>query len=312
VHADARGRGALAHDDHVLARSLSRSRAPARVPGRGPVAIVPLTEFEPLALLFERDESGEIELPAELRRLYGGDLALPDECLYANFVATIDGVVAIPSLERSNALISGGDPADRFVMGLLRAAADAVLVGWGTVSASPKGRWRPETVFPPAAEDFRELRKRLGHEREAARVAVVTGRGSLNPEHPVVRDGALVITTQLGADRLSGRLSDAAELAVVAGDDAVDVGAAVALLRERGHHRILSEAGPRLFASLVAADLVDQLFLTVSPLLVGRAPGEERLAIVEGVALLPEREHRGSLRSARLHGEHLFLRYAFP
>jgi riboflavin biosynthesis pyrimidine reductase len=268
-----------------------------------------VTELQPLALLFERDEAGALELPGELRRLYGGDLVLPEQCLFANFVATIDGVVAMPALERSNELIGGGDPADRFVMGLLRAAADVVLVGWGTVSASPTGRWRPETVFPPAAEEYRALRERLGLHREAARVAVVTGRGSLNPEHPVLR-GAIVITTQVGADRLSGRLPAAAEIAVVPGDDRVDVTAAVGLLREHGHRRILSEAGPRLFASLVAADLVDQLFLTVSPLLAGRVPGDERLGIVEGVALLPEQERRGSLRSARLHGEHL-LRYSF-
>jgi riboflavin biosynthesis pyrimidine reductase len=244
-------------------------------------------------------------LPEELRRLYGGELVLPEECLFANFVATIDGVVAIPALERSNALLSGGDPADRFVMGLLRATADAVLVGCGTVNASPNGRWRPDTVFPAAAHAFREL------PGEPARVAVATGRGRLNPDHPVLRDGALVIATELAAERLADRLPDEAELAVVEGDEAVDVAAAVALLRERGHRRILSEAGPRLFGSLVAADLVDQLFLTVSPLLAGRAAGEERLGIVEGVALLPEHERRGSLRSARLHGEHLFLRYAF-
>jgi len=219
-------------------------------------------------------------------------------------VSTIDGVVAIPGVERSNALIAGGDPADRFVMGLLRAAADAVFVGCGTVNASPTGRWRPDTVFPPAAEAFGRLHG------GAARVAVATGRGRLNPDHPVLREGALVIATELAAESLAGRLPEEAEIAIVPGDDAVDVAAAVALLRERGHRRILSEAGPRLFGSLVAADLVDQLFLTVSPLLAGRAVGEERLGIVEGVTLLPDDEHRGSLRSARLHGEHLFLRYA--
>jgi riboflavin biosynthesis pyrimidine reductase len=263
-----------------------------------------VTELEPLALLFERDGADGIVLPAELSRLYDGDLVLPEECLFANFVGTIDGVVAIPGVERSNAMISGGDPADRFVMGLLRAAADAVLLGCGTANASPNGRWRADSVFPPAADAFRELRA------EPARVAIATGRGRLRPEHPVLREGALVIATQLAAERLAGRLPEEAELAVVPGDDVVDVAAAVGLLRERGHRRILSEAGPRLFGSLAGAGLVDQLFLTVSPLLAGRA-ADERLGIVEGVALLPEQERRGSLRSARLHGEHLFLRYAF-
>ena len=190
-------------------------------------------------------------------------------------------------------------------MGLLRAAADAVLVGCGTVNASPKGRWRADTVFPDAAEAFATLRP------EQARVAIVTGRGSLNPEHPVLRDGALVITTELGAGRLGDRLPEEAEVQIVPGDDVVDVTAAVAALRERGYRRILSEAGPRLFGSLAAEDLIDELFLTVSPLLAGRHPEEQRFSLAEGVALLPDRELRASLTSVRLHGEHLFLRYAF-
>ena len=57
--------------------------------------------------VFEQDALPTVELPEELRRLYGGDLRLAEAALYANFVETIDGVVAIPSLERSNALIAG-------------------------------------------------------------------------------------------------------------------------------------------------------------------------------------------------------------
>ena len=59
-------------------------------------------------------------------------------------------------------MIADGSEADRFVMGLLRACADAVLVGSKTMLASPKGTWRPERVYPPAAEAFAELRRRLG------------------------------------------------------------------------------------------------------------------------------------------------------
>ena len=190
-------------------------------------------------------------------------------------------------------------------MGLLRASADAVLVGCGTANASPNGRWRADTVFPAAAEAFHAVRP------EPARVAIVTGRGSIKPEHPVLRDGALVITTELGADMLGGRLPEEAEIQVVPGYDAVDVTAAVAALRERGYRRILSEAGPRLFASLAKEELIDELFLTVSPLLAGRHPEEQRFSLAEGVALLPHHELRGALTSVRLHGEHLFLRYSF-
>jgi riboflavin biosynthesis pyrimidine reductase len=72
---------------------------------------------------------------------------------------------------------------------------------------------------------------------------------------------------------------------------------------------IVSEAGPTLFGQLVAASLVDELFLTVSPLLAGRALGM-RLSLVEGVELLPERRISGRLRSVRANDSHLFLRYA--
>ena len=81
------------------------------------------------------------------------------------------------------------------------------------------------------------------------------------------------------------------------------------LLRERGHGVIVSEAGPTLFGQLVAAELVDELFLTVSPLLAGHALAP-RLNLVEGVELLPDRRVAGRLRSVRTNDSHLFLRYA--
>ena len=265
-----------------------------------------MTRLEPFAVL--HDEPGaSVALPSALRRVYGGDLGLPDPCLYANFVATVDGVVAIPSLPGSNRLISGGSEADRLVMGTLRAAADLVLIGSGTLLASPRGRWRPETVFPPGAEDFAAFRRVVGLDA-SPRVAILTASGSIPHDHPVLADGALVLTTESGAQRLAGRLPDEAELAVLPGEAEVDVRAALALLRERGHRRILSEAGPHVFGSLLEADLVDELFLTVSPLLAGRP--DTAIGLVAGAALLPDRAEPARLRSVRLHGSHLFLHYA--
>ena len=266
-----------------------------------------MKDLEPLALLHERDEGG-LRLPPELRRLYGGEIGLPERCLYANFVATVDGVVAIPSLPDSNRLIGGDSTADRFVMGLLRACADLVLIGSGTLRASARGRWQPETVFPPAAEPYAALRRGLGLPARS-RVAILTASGSIQPDRAVLADGPLVLTTTVGARRLAGTLPAAVEVVALPGDTEVDVRSAVQLLRERGHGRILSEAGPHVFASLVAADLVDDLFLTVSPLLAGRLP-TGYLGLVEGVALLPERARHALLRSVRTHADHLFLHYA--
>ena len=63
-----------------------------------------------------------------------------------------------------------------------------------------------------------------------------------------------------------------------------------------------------VLGSLVASGLVDELFLTVSPILAGRA-ATERFGLVEGVELVPQTRVAGRLRSVRTHGSHLFLRY---
>ena len=210
-----------------------------------------MSELEPLALLSAEAAPG-LALPPELRRVYGGDLALPERCVYANFVQTIDGVVAIPSVPDSNRLVSGGSEADRFVMGLLRAAADVVLIGSGTLRASARGRWRPDTVFPAAAEAYAELRRELGLDPRP-RVAILTASGSIPPDRAVLEDAPLVVTTNAGAERLAGTLPAGVEVVALPGEAEVDVAAVVELLRGRGHRRILSEAGPHVFGSLVEA-----------------------------------------------------------
>lgn len=261
----------------------------------------------PLEVLFEDADLPRVELPPELRRLHGGDLGLGEACVYANFVATVDGVVAIPSIPRSNDLVAAGSRADHLLMALLRAFADVVLVGAGTLRASPQGTWRPENVYPTAAAELAELRRRLGR-REAPHVAIVTGRGSIDVAHQVLEAGALVLTSEEGAARLDGRLPPAAQVAVLGDDPEIDPSRVVQELRARGHAFVLSEAGPHTFGGLLSAGVVDELFLTVSPLLVGDAGAGSRFRLVESADLLPP--VRGRLRSARRHEQHLFLRYA--
>jgi riboflavin biosynthesis pyrimidine reductase len=259
----------------------------------------------PLERLFERSDLPRVELPTGLRELYAGDLGFPARCVYANFVSTLDGVVSIPSLRRSNRLISDESDADLFVMALLRAFASAVLVGSGTLLGSPTARWRAETAFPAAADELLELRRSLGLQ-PAPEIAVVTASGSIDADHPAVRDGALVLTTERGA----ALLPEGARHEVLPGEGRVDLADAVALLRSRGHERILSEGGPTVFGALVDAGLVDELFLTVSPLLAGRSEQEFELGLVERMRFLPDRRVAGQLLSLRTHGGHLFLRYS--
>jgi riboflavin biosynthesis pyrimidine reductase len=192
-------------------------------------------------------------------------------------------------------------------MGLLRACAGVVLVGSGTMLGSPKGTWRPDRVYPPAAEAFAELRRRLGV-GERPTVACVTAGGSFDPTHPVLEDGAIVLTTERAAADIRARAPGATEVVAVNHGDWVDVRLALEQLRARGHSLILSEGGPTLFGALLAAGLVDELFLTISPLLAGRDT-RPRLSLVEGVELVPG-SSRARLVSTRNHGDHLFLRYA--
>ncbi|MDX6468897.1 MAG: hypothetical protein QOF75_700 [Gaiellaceae bacterium] len=263
--------------------------------------------LEPLRVLDERDGLPKLELPSELQRLYGGGLGFGGPRLVANFVETIDGVVAMPDLERSNAIVSDESDADRFVMGLLRALADVVVVGSGTLLSAPKGTWRADKVFPAAAAAFAELRHALGKPEHPA-VAVVTAGGSFDPTHPVLETGAIVLTTERAAVDIRASVPAATEVVAVNDGDWVDPAGAVAALRARGHDLILSEGGPTLFTSLLAAAQVDELFLTVSPLLAGRA-GVRRLSLADGAELLPGLRVEGDLLSLRRHGSHLFLRY---
>jgi riboflavin biosynthesis pyrimidine reductase len=259
----------------------------------------------PLELLAEQPGLPRVDLPEELATLYGSGFGFAGQRVYVNFVETIDGVVALPDVERSNALIADESVADKFVMGLLRAFADVVVVGSGTMVASPKGTWRPDKVYPPAADAFAELRRRLGKTEHPA-VAIVTAGGSFDPTHPVLERGAIVLTTAHAARELV--VPPATEVIAVNDADCVDPVAAIAALRARGFELILSEGGPTLFTSFVAAGVVDELFLTVSPLLAGRS-GSRRLSLADGVELLPGVRAAARLLSVRRHESHLFLRY---
>jgi riboflavin biosynthesis pyrimidine reductase len=88
----------------------------------------------------------------------------------------------------------------------------------------------------------------------------------------------------------------------------VDIARALEELRSRGDRVILTEGGPHVMGDLVRHGLVDDAFMTVSPVFAGRDK-ENRLGMVAGVEFLPEKGRWGSLLSARRHGDFLFLRY---
>jgi riboflavin biosynthesis pyrimidine reductase len=261
-----------------------------------------------IELLYESPAAAISELTAPLARLYGGGLGFAGPTAYTNFVASLDGSVALPGIPRSNELISGASDGDRFVMGLLRAFADVVVVGSGTFHGSPTGTWSPARAHPDSAALFAQLRLVRG-QAERPELAILTGSGAIDVEHPALRGRAVIMTSKRGAARLQGRVPKAAELATLTSGTTIDPRIALRFLEDRGHGLILFEAGPHTFGTFAAAGLIDELFLTVSPLLTGGSAAT-RLSLVE--AFEPARDGivPAELRSLRRFEDHLFLRYA--
>jgi riboflavin biosynthesis pyrimidine reductase len=258
----------------------------------------PEVRLEPL---HDATEGPALGLPSEIDASYGGPFRLGERIVYGNFVTSVDGIAALAGVPMSSATISGGAPADRFVMALLRAVADAVVVGAGTLREHG-GPWTAERAFPSGADRFREARAALGG-APAPRLVVVTASGELPADHPALPD-AVVVTTASGARAMSGRGVRCREVVETGDGDGVDGRAAIARLRDRGFERILTEGGPRLMGSLLEAGVVDELFLTVSPKLLGG--GEGRPPLTDGVPL----DSSLRLLSARHTTDYLFLRYA--
>jgi riboflavin biosynthesis pyrimidine reductase len=192
-------------------------------------------------------------------------------------------------------------------MGLLRAFADVVLIGAGTLRAESAHLWTADRVYPPAADAFRSLREYL-QLPPTAPLAVVTASGNVDPALPAL-EGGLILTTAPGAKGLASRASGGVRVLGLGDGELVSAADVVAALRAAGHRSILTEGGPHLFGQLLAAGLVDQLFLTLSPALAGRDRNSGQIGLVEGTALLPDIDIRGRLLSARKSGSHLFLRY---
>jgi riboflavin biosynthesis pyrimidine reductase len=211
--------------------------------------------------------------------------------LRINFVASADGGATVE--DRSGGL---SNPADKRVFRLLRDLADVVLVGAGTARAEGYGaeRYAPER---------RRRRVELGG-AELPVIAVISGSLDLDPTSTLFTRAepnarTVVITCQAAPEARRVALAEVADL-LVAGDDRVDLAAAVAGLAGRGLARVLCEGGPTLFGALLEAGLVDELCLTVSPLLTG--PGTGRIVagrLVDGapfpLSLLHLLEEDGAL-----------------
>src|ERR1700679_936677 len=281
--------------------------------------------MEPIRTLFARPtQPSEVVLPEGLRARYDGDLSFPlapqerPYCI-ANFVSTLDGVVSfnIPG-QSEGAQISKSNEEDRFIMGLLRASADAVLVGSGTLQAvGPQGTWLPESVYPAAKDLYRQYRTEVLGKPEYPIVVVVTGTGGLDLASAVFhtpRTRVLILTTEQGKQRLSQSGSEALVSVEVkalptAEKDIPPSAILTSLRQEAGVELLLHETGPTLFGEFLAGGFMDELFLTVAPQIAGSAAVHPRPGLGANVQFSPATALWWKLISTKSATDYLFLRY---
>ena len=266
----------------------------------------------------------ESDLPQELRELYDGNLhfsASPAArpLVIANFVSTLDGVVSYKIEGKSGgSTISGSNLADKFIMGLLRASADAVMVGAGTLhDISAKSLWTPESTYRDGKRFYAEYRANTLHKPENPLLVIVSGSGKLELERAVFRTPAMravVITTLAGRDELTRRGAATLDYVEVHALDSsggsIAPQAILELLQSQfGVRTLLHEGGPTLFGQFLAADAVDEFFLTLSPQMAGRERDVTRPALVQGVQFMPDSAPRFQVVSVKEQGAYLYLRY---
>jgi riboflavin biosynthesis pyrimidine reductase len=277
--------------------------------------------LSPLQTLFDSKLGSLLPLPPRLSRLYGNLRMPPPRAgrqVFSNFVSTLDGVVSLQTKGHSGGGdISGFSVQDRMVMGLLRAIADVVIVGSGTLDADPRHVWTPEAICPELAKDYQKLRKALTR-REAALNVVVSASGNIDLRLPVFESGlvpAMIVTTAAGAKRLGRQKPpDSVQIRPVrrSGGEIAPITILDEVTRMTRGTRILIEGGPRLLGSFFKERLVDEQFLTLAPQIAGRDTGDGRLGLVMEETFAPRDPRWGTLMDVRRGSSLLFLRYSFP
>jgi riboflavin-specific deaminase-like protein len=238
--------------------------------------------------------------PIPVEAVYG-DLSLPEPppdrpYVVTNMVSTVDGKITVAG--RAAGI---GSPVDQLLMRYLRAAADAVLQGAETVR-----RENPDFCLP----DFLAARRQARGWPPHPLGVVVSRSADLPLTLRLLQPGArtvVFVPQSAPADRvaaLAGRVT-----VRVVGTDQVEIGAMLRQLRQEfGVRWLVLEGGPILNYAFFSQGLVDEVFWTIAPKIVG-GTGAESKTMVEGPPFPPDRPVRLDLLSCFANGAELFLRY---
>lgn len=265
-------------------------------------------------VLLDREDAAGVGLPEPFRTVYGSDWRIPDtgeSYVCVNFCAARDGRVSFSEpCHLGGGDVSGFDERDRWLMGMLRARADAVMVGDGTMKAEPEHVWTPAGIYPSDAEAFAALRAAEGR-REHPLQVFVSKDGQLPWDAEVFAHAELDVVVATAGPAPEDVPACAARLEFIPLlEGGVDFLALARTLFERhGARTIVCEGGPRLYGTMLRDGVALDEFVTLSPLVLGDdGEGAHRPSLVEGVRFAPGDTPRSRLLSVRAGGDHLYLR----
>lgn len=275
---------------------------------------IPRGPGAPFITLFDEQPDVGQSLPESYARLYSAwPLPAPTDrpFTFDNFVMSHDGRVSF----NAPGHLGGGDVSrrdthDRWLMGLIRARADAVIVGGSSIAAAGNHVWTPQAVFPEDAAAFADLREAEG--RAPVPLLVVLTRSGTIPRHaPALDDPSLpvlVATTSDGAQQAQRILGERPWISYLVIGSRLDQLAVMRALRhDWGIRHLLVEAGPQVYGALLKDRLIDDAFVTLSPIIIGESDEQRRPSLIEGAAFGYTDPPRLRLLSVHRHGSYLYL-----
>jgi riboflavin biosynthesis pyrimidine reductase len=276
--------------------------------------------MQPFEILFDQAEPSSIQHGAYAPY---GNLGFPvppanRPWIYSNFVQSLDGITSFLGVHPSGGEISQSTE-DQWLMGLLRAHADAIIIGLNTLieetRSSPDLNGGRGPVYRVEDAALQDLRRKLGRGNE--KVVLVTGSARLEPAQFRVFDGDQVDAYLLSTSEGTARLRDKGVKVISAGaGQFVDLPLAMRLLREQLNiNYLLCEGGPTLYGHFSRAGLIDEKFLTIAPVEIGlivppeQGPPVTRPTAFTTTGFTEMNAPKWRWMSCRRVGNHQFSRY---
>lgn len=266
-------------------------------------------------LLNAHSDATAPRLIPELQALFGGDLDVRSRELpgrpwvVASWVESLDGIISysdIPGKEGGN-LVAGSLAQDRLMVALLRLMTDARLFGLGTLRKELEGVGTPEDIAPEFSKLFDCQRAAAGISARTTSI-LLAGSADIPREAKIFHTESVKNIVYIPSACAKDIVLPAAEVRALVPNDG-ERRLLEELFEQDGIRTLLVEGGPTVWGNFLKAGLIDELFITISPRIIGNARDVARPTPVQGALFAPETSPQWRLVGAKTAEEFLFLRY---